>query len=297
MLLSNAHSFSLARRQSVESVFPYTTEAEARVNAPVDMPAAISAIPEGLVRGNKRTFLPNTHSFLLIKEPTLGTSSVVGMEAAADTALQTVGEEQAEVGDQGKRNFLKLAGVVGAGVVATQLVPNRAHALIMGSSPTSGVVGTKNASNVRINPATEETLATLLKTSDLTFDTGSLEVKVTSLPSSGPTSFSDSGNVAKSGLVDADRHLQVDVLSSALPTSASTETTLQTISFGGYKFSLRLATVGDVDYVGEAAIGTATSAASWRIKKVDSTTGISIQWAGSGVFDQVWDNRASLSYS
>ena len=58
-----------------------------------------------------------------------------------------------------------------------------------------------------------------------------------------------------------------------------------------------MATVGDVDYVGEAAIGTATSAEAWRIKKIDSTTGVIIQWAGTGVFNQVWDNRATLSYS
>lgn len=167
----------------------------------------------------------------------------------------------------------------------------------MGSSPTTGVVGVKNASNTRINPATEETVSSLLKTSDLTFDTGSLQVKVTSLPATGSGSFSDSGGVDKKGLVDTDRHVQVDVLSSALPSSASTETTLQTISFGGFKFTLRLATVGSVDYVGEAAIGTATSAASWRIKKIDSTSGTVLQWAGTGVFDQVWDNRASLSYS
>ena len=180
---------------------------------------------------------------------------------------------------------------------ATVLFPKAVDAYVAGSTPTSNVVGLKDDSNTRINPATEETVSTLLKTSDLTFDTGSLQVKVTSLPSSGSASFSDSGSVDKKGLVDADRHVQVDVLSSALPSSASTETTLQTISFGGFKFALRLATVGDVDYVGEAAIGTATSAASWRIKRVDSTTGVIIQWAGTGVFDQVWNNRASLSYS
>ena len=148
-----------------------------------------------------------------------------------------------------------------------------------------------------INPATQETLSTLLKTSDLTFDTGALQVKVTSLPAAGGGSFSDSGSVDKKGLVDADRHVQVDVLSSSLPASASTETTLQTIAFGGTKYALRLATVGSVDYVGEAAIGTITSSASWRVKKVDSTTGISITWAGTGTFNQIWDNYASLTYS
>jgi len=205
-----------------------------------------------------------------------------------------VGDEKNRCGDKDKRTFLKVAGIAGAGLAASLLLPKKAEALIMGSSPTTGVVGVKNATNTRINPATEETLGTVLKKTDLTFDAGSVAVKVTSLP---PSSFSDSGSVAKSGLVDADRHVQVDVLSSALPTTASTETTLQTISFGGFKFIIRLDTVGSIDYVGEANIGTLTSAASWRIKRVDSTTGIVIQWAGTGVFNQIWDNRASLSYS
>ena len=39
-------------------------------------------------------------------------------------------------------------------------------------------------------------------------------------------SFSDADNVAKKALVDADRHPQVDVLSSALPTGAPTEATI-----------------------------------------------------------------------
>lgn len=250
---------------------------------------------------NFPVFLPNTDSFVLTRRAIAEPHIEPGAENVVDVITQSVksaDSEQSNVGDQSKRHFLKVAGIAGAGIVASQILsPNKAHALIMGSSPTTGVVGVKNASNTRINPATEETLSTLLKPSDLTFDSGSLQVKVTSLPGAGSSSFSDSGDIAKSGLVDADRHVQVDVLSSALPSSASTETTLQTISFGGFKFTLRLATSGNVDYVGEAAIGTATSAASWRIKKVDSSSGMVLQWAGTGVFDQVWDNRASLSYS
>ena len=218
------------------------------------------------------------------------TPVVPGVEALVE-------EPVINVKDFNKRGFIKILGMTGLGLAATFLFPKKADALILGGTPTSSVVGVKNASNSRVNPATEETVSELLKTSDLTFDAGALHVKVTSVSGTGSSSFSDSGNVAKSGLVDADRHVQVDVLSSTLPTAASTENTLQTISFGGFKFSLRLATVGSVDYVGEAAIGTATSSASWRIKKVDSTTGISITWAGTGIFDQVWDNHASLTYS
>jgi len=53
-----------------------------------------------------------------------------------------------------------------------------------------------------------------------------------------------------------------------------------------------------VTYVGKASPGTATSAASWLIQKIDTTTGTVITWAdGDGDFDNVWDNRAGLSYS
>ena len=265
-------------------------------------------------------FLPNTDSFVLVRrtvvEPSFPSGAVNSRSAIAVIAVPTPVLEEVSVGtvpqstdsgqlkikDQGKRNFLKVASIAGAGLIVSQLSPKKAQAFIMGSSPTTGVVGVKDATNARINPATEETLSSLLeKTSDLTFDTGSLQVKVTSLPGDGSSSYSDSGEVAKSGLVDGDRHVQVDVLSSELPTSASTETTLQTIAFGGFKYTLRMATVGDIDYVGEAAIGSATAAEAWRIKKIDSTSGIVIQWAGddagsAGTFDQVWNNRATLDY-
>lgn len=54
-------------------------------------------------------------------------------------------------------------------------------------------------------------------------------------------------------------------------------------------------------YVGLAQPGTATSAASWQIKKITydgNNNPTSILYAvGSGSFNQIWDNRASLTYS
>lgn len=54
-----------------------------------------------------------------------------------------------------------------------------------------------------------------------------------------------------------------------------------------------------VTYVGKATIGTATSAASWQVMKISVSGNVtSITWAaGSNAFNQIWDNRASLSYS
>lgn len=67
-----------------------------------------------------------------------------------------------KIDDSQKRFFLKTLGLAGAGIVASQLLPGKAEALVMGSTPSSSVVGVKNSSNTRINPATEETLGSLL---------------------------------------------------------------------------------------------------------------------------------------
>lgn len=53
-----------------------------------------------------------------------------------------------------------------------------------------------------------------------------------------------------------------------------------------------------IAYVGEAAIAASTAAPVWRIKRLDTTSGIIIQWAdGNQHFDNVWDNRTSLTYN
>ncbi len=53
-------------------------------------------------------------------------------------------------------------------------------------------------------------------------------------------------------------------------------------------------------YVGFAIPGSATSAAIWKIKRVDESVlnDVKIEWADGNIsFDNVWDNRAGLSYS
>jgi hypothetical protein len=52
-------------------------------------------------------------------------------------------------------------------------------------------------------------------------------------------------------------------------------------------------------YEGDAEPGSASNAAVWRIKRTVTSGGsITVTWAdGNGNFDNVWDNRASLSYS
>jgi len=55
------------------------------------------------------------------------------------------------------------------------------------------------------------------------------------------------------------------------------------------------------EYIGKAPTGTATSTASWSIKKITwdgNNNPTDIKWAsGTETYDKVWDNRASYSYS
>lgn len=54
-----------------------------------------------------------------------------------------------------------------------------------------------------------------------------------------------------------------------------------------------------VTYIGEANPGTATSAAEWRVKRLTEVSNdVQVEWAdGNDSFDNIWDNRAALSYS
>lgn len=62
------------------------------------------------------------------------------------------------VNDRRKRLFLKALGAVGLGVFGATLFPKKAQALVMGGTPSTSIVGLKDENNLRINPATEETL-------------------------------------------------------------------------------------------------------------------------------------------
>lgn len=57
-------------------------------------------------------------------------------------------------------------------------------------------------------------------------------------------------------------------------------------------------TTANTTYIGKAAIGAATSSAVWQISKLDTSSGLIKTWAdGDTLFNNIWDNRASLSYS
>lgn len=68
-------------------------------------------------------------------------------------------------------------------------------------------------------------------------------------------------------------------------------------------YDLRLddTTTANVTYIGKAALtgsAIATSSAVWQVQKIDETTGMIITWAdGDSSFNNIWDNRASLTYA
>lgn len=150
------------------------------------------------------TVLPNRYSFRLVRRVRARqiVTSVASLPATTSLVPEAVIAETTDVSqttagekftfdiapvDGDKRNFLKLASVVGLGLVAASTLPEKAHAYVMGSSPTSGVVGVKNAGNTRINPATEDTVQLLL-------EGNSVLKKTISLSSSGTVHTPSSGN-------------------------------------------------------------------------------------------------------
>jgi hypothetical protein len=50
-------------------------------------------------------------------------------------------------------------------------------------------------------------------------------------------------------------------------------------------------------YTGSADPGSATSSAVWRISRYDFSSGVTEYADGDQEFDNIWDNRESLSYS
>lgn len=68
--------------------------------------------------------------------------------------------------------------------------------------------------------------------------------------------------------------------------------------FKAQAFRTDATSTADVTYLGWATPGTTTSSASWKIAKVDESSDAFITWAdGNANYDNVWDDRVSLSYS
>jgi hypothetical protein len=66
---------------------------------------------------------------------------------------------------------------------------------------------------------------------------------------------------------------------------------------GEYKIIVDDISSSDYIYFGKADVGSDTSDAVWQVKKFTIATGIFTHADGNASFDNVWDNRASLTYS
>lgn len=75
--------------------------------------------------------------------------------------------------------------------------------------------------------------------------------------------------------------------------------TVQVQITSGQSFTTRIDVVGTVTYIGEANPGTTAATAAWRIKRIsESGQDAVVEWAdGDDAFDNVWDDRAILTYS
>ena len=62
---------------------------------------------------------------------------------------------------------------------------------------------------------------------------------------------------------------------------------------------LQVDSVGTTTYLGYADAGSLTSAPLWAIKKIDEVSNdVAITWAdGNTNFDNIWDNRLTLTYA
>ena len=117
-------------------------------------------------------FTSNKNSFQLLSKNKKTKS--VATEIIDTTPIE---ELSSNIADFDKRAFLKVLGVAGLGLAATSLFPKKSEALIVGGQSTSGVLGVKNMSDVRINPAKED---------------GNLATIAGNIPSKGQTSMSSS---------------------------------------------------------------------------------------------------------
>lgn len=65
------------------------------------------------------------------------------------------------------------------------------------------------------------------------------------------------------------------------------------------KYITKIDETSSATYIGIAAPGSATSTASWRVQQITTSgTVTSILLAdGNKLFDNIWDNRAALSYA
>ncbi|MBP9710810.1 MAG: hypothetical protein KBD50_00885 [Candidatus Pacebacteria bacterium] len=158
-------------------LFPDKYEGEYEVLLPEPLPkpkVPVPTRPDVQPRVAVAHVTPTAEPFLVTESlaedvvvPQISTelAATVPIEQSAESPVASVPSQLLD--DAQRRVFLKGVAVLVVGAFATTLFPRRADALVMGSTPGTSVVGLKDASNARINPATEEGTAVLKKTTNL----------------------------------------------------------------------------------------------------------------------------------
>jgi hypothetical protein len=194
-------------------------------------------------------------------------------------------------------------------VAQTVLPPGAATSALQTTGNTSlASIDTKLTSPLTINlppGASTSALQTTGNTSLASIDsklTSPLTVTVNNFPATQAVTQSTSPWVV-SGTVIANAGTNLNTSALALESGghlASIDTKLTaplTTTSPTLDLILDNTTTANVTYIGQAVIGSVTSAAVWQIKKMDETTGLVLTWANSTAsFSQIWDNRASLPY-
>ncbi len=153
---------------------------------------------------------------------------------------------------------------------------------ILGSDGTilsGGVVDTSDLNILRNN-----TDMNLVIPFDLAFDSGD-EITIQITQTSGACNADIITKVTHGG----------NLITATGDVNVTNTVTTQTINY-----SIRIDDVSELDttYIGKADIGSSTSASVWQIHKVDETSGNIFLWAdGNDNFDNIWDNRTSLTYN
>lgn len=148
---NDKRSYRNIRAKSVDIVFQHGSHASgARAVRFMDGIRVSSQAP--IVKTKEKKVIDDS-ALVIEKSPVIFPDPKDGIDA-----LDRLEEEKR------KRMFLKMAGVVGLGTAAGLLLPKKAEALVFGSTPASNVVGVKDASNARINPAKEDGNLASIKT-------------------------------------------------------------------------------------------------------------------------------------
>lgn len=122
--------------------------------------------------------------------------------------------------------------------------------------------------------------------------TGSSPIDTVDVPGAGGVGTNDRQVVALGGDVGDD----IAKVSNTQPSPSDYGVAVRPIDT---QYAVRVDTsVANTLYIGQAVPGTSSASAGWQIKKLDTSSGIVTTWAdGDANFDNVWNNRASLTYS